>query len=141
MKHLLGVLLEYFDFLYLDPQYRITDSSTSGSPTIDAQLVLTGQLLSWSITNDRGHILVAAAPTANSAPENWFRLTIIRRHLDGTVTPSPLNAEAADWLRTNTARVEGLFKDEATAITSCAALVSLEHAAADELFGRSGGDR
>lgn len=63
MTHLLEIFLGYFDFLYLDPQYRITDSSTSGSPTINAQLVLTGQPLSWSITNDRGHILVAAAPT------------------------------------------------------------------------------
>jgi hypothetical protein len=141
LTHLLEIFLGYFDFLYLDPQYRITDSSTSGSPTIDAQLVLTGQPLSWSITNDRGHILVAAAPTANSAPENWFRLSVIRRHLDGTSTPSPFNAEAADWLRANVVRIEGIFKDEATAIESCAALVSLENAVADEMFGPSTGDQ
>lgn len=140
MRHLLKILLKYFDFLYLDPQYRFTDSSTSGSPTIDAQLVLTGQPLTWSITNARGQILMAAAPTTNAAPEYWFRLSVIRRHLEGTETSSPINAEAADWLRANIASVEGLFKDEATTIASCTALVSLENAVADELFGPSTGD-
>lgn len=85
MKHLLEVFLEYFDFLYLDPQYSITRSSTSGPPLTGAQLIVTGNTLSWSVTNDRGQISLAAAPTAAIAPKTWFRLSIIRRHLDGTV--------------------------------------------------------
>jgi len=41
MRTLLQFFLEYFDFLYLDPRYRITDSTTAGE-TINASLTITG---------------------------------------------------------------------------------------------------
>lgn len=136
MKYLLEVFLRYFEFLYLDPQYSITRSSTSGSPLTGAQLIITGNKLSWSVTNDRGQISLATAPTAAIAPENWFRLSIIRRYLDGTVAAGgTINAEDLDWLKANMARVEGLFADTPKTQRSCKELITLENMVADELFG------
>ena len=40
---LLEFSIAYSDLLYRDPRYRITNSRTSGAPTIDARLTLTGQ--------------------------------------------------------------------------------------------------
>jgi hypothetical protein len=138
MKYLLEVFLKYFDFLYLDPRYHITNSSTSGAPDIDAQILLTGDILSWSFTNDRGQVILAVAPTAQLSPENWFRLSIIRRHLDKTSeSGSTLTVEAIDWLRANASRVESLFLDARVSKMSCEALIALENAVADELFGPS----
>lgn len=54
MKTLLEYFLKYFDFLYSDPRYRITDSRTSGAQTIDAALTLSGPVASWSFANNRG---------------------------------------------------------------------------------------
>ncbi|GAA2545534.1 hypothetical protein [Mycolicibacterium diernhoferi] len=136
MKHLLEVFLKYFDFLYLDPQYRIVDSSSSGSATTDAQLVVAGNILSWSLTNDRGQIVLATAPSSATAPENWFRLSIIRRFLDGTrASDAAVSVEAVDWLRANITRVESLFANPPTTKASCEALIALENSVADELFG------
>ncbi len=136
MKYLLEVFLKYFEFLYLDPQYSITRSSTSGSPLTGAQLIITGNTLSWSVTNDRGQISLAAAPTAAIAPENWFRLSIIRRYLDGTVAAGgTISAEDLDWLKANMAGVEALFADAAKTQRSCKELITLENMVADELFG------
>ena len=64
MKTLLEFFVEHFGFLYLDPDYRITESRTSGAPTIDAGLTLTGNVINWSIHNNRGQIGFGAAPTA-----------------------------------------------------------------------------
>ena len=38
MKTLLEFILQYVGFLYLDPKYRITDSTTRGLPDIDASV-------------------------------------------------------------------------------------------------------
>jgi hypothetical protein len=83
MKTLLEFYLKYQDFLYLDPRYRITDSSTTGVATNGASLTLRSSLTSWHMSNDRGQILLSAAPTKLAAElRNWFRLSILRQHLD-----------------------------------------------------------
>lgn len=75
MKTLAEFLIANFVFLYLDPRYRITDSSTSGVATIDAGLTLTGPTLSWSVANNRGQIEFAVAPNGLAElSDNWFRV-------------------------------------------------------------------
>jgi hypothetical protein len=71
MKTLLEFFIEYFDFLYLDARYRVTDSSTSGVATINAGLNLTGPIISWSVHNNRGKLNFGVAPTVlASSSEN-----------------------------------------------------------------------
>ncbi|MGO9548120.1 hypothetical protein [Mycobacterium sp.] len=135
MKTLLEFYLKNFEFLYLDPRYRITDSSTSGVAAINASLTLTGPVVSWQLTNDRGQILFDVAPTKLSAAENWFRVSIIREYLDGydernVVSPT----EAAIWIRDNRDRIDELFSDSSAA-ESCQALTALENAKAIEYWG------
>jgi hypothetical protein len=135
MKTLLAFYLRYLDFIYLNPDYRITNSRTSGSDTINASLTLTGTILSWQIANDRGQILFDVAPTKFRSPDNWFRVPIVREHLDGydeTNVVSP--AEAASWIRDNVRRIEDLFVDSSAA-QSCKALAALEEANALKYWG------
>ena len=72
MTTLLEFYLQYLD--YLNPRYRITNSSTSGVATNDASLTLTGPETSWQIANDRGQILFSFAPTelAKASRETGF---------------------------------------------------------------------
>lgn len=52
MKTLLEFYLKYFDFLYLDPRYRITDSHVAEyAPS--ASLTITGPVLTFSLINER----------------------------------------------------------------------------------------
>jgi hypothetical protein len=108
---LLEFFLKYLDFLYLDPHFRITDSSTSGVANNGASLTLTSPLTTWQISNDRGQILIGIAPTKLAAqPRNWFRLSIIRQYLDDydeTNMVSP--TEAVAWGRDNRDRIDDLF--------------------------------
>src|ERR1700679_399108 len=84
MKTLLEFFIEYFDFLYLDARYRITDSSTSGAATINAGLDDTGPVDSWSVDNDGGLRGFGVALTGlASSPDNWFGASIIRHDVDG----------------------------------------------------------
>ncbi|GAB5010660.1 hypothetical protein JHV666_27380 [Mycobacterium avium subsp. hominissuis] len=126
MTTLLEFLLKHFDFLYLDPRYRITDSSTTGVATSGASLTLSGPTTSWHISNDRGNIAFSVAPTAlASESQNWFRLSIIRQYLDNydemnAVAPT----EAAAWARQNRARIDDLFSN-GSVLESCEALTAL----------------
>lgn len=136
MKTLLEFFLRYCDFLYLEPRNRITDSRSSGAPTIDAGLTLTGPLVSWSLDNNRGRLGLAVAPTEFAAsPENWFRITVVRQYLDGY---DEMNAaspeETVTWTRDNLGRIEELFSD-ASAASSCKALIGLEESLATKYFG------
>ena len=136
MKTLLEFFLRYCDFLYLEPRNRITDSRSSGAPTIDAGLTLTGPLVSWSLDNNRGRLGLAVAPTEFAAsPENWFRITVVRQYLDGY---DEMNAaspeETVTWTRDNLGRIEELFSD-ASAASSCKALIALEESLATKYFG------
>lgn len=136
MKRLLEFFLNYFDFLYLDPRYRVTDSTTSGNPMIDASLTLTGPVVSWELTNDRGQFGSAIAPTALAeSPDNWFRATLVRQYLDDydeTNTVSP--EETVAWIRSNLGRIEHLFT-EAEAEHSCEELIKLAKELATKYFG------
>ncbi|HYB36498.1 MAG TPA: hypothetical protein VEF72_12495 [Mycobacterium sp.] len=136
MTRLLECFLRYLGVLYLDPRYRITDSTTTGSATDNASLRLTGDILSWRLTNDRGQIRLVVAPTKLETSENWFRITSVRQYLDhkeehGTV----LTDELALWLSHNISRVEDLFANNSIAASSCRALIDLEEAKAIKLFG------
>jgi hypothetical protein len=136
MTTLLEFFTKYLDFLYLDPRYRITNSSTSGVATNDASLTLTGPETTWQIANDRGQILFSVAPTelAND-PRNWFRLSIVRQYLDNydETNTVPLPAAVA-WIHDNTSRIDELFSD-ASAEESCRALTVLENANAEKYWG------
>jgi hypothetical protein len=138
MKTLLEFFIEYFDFLYLDARYRITDSKTSGVATIDARLNLSGPAISWSVHNDRGILGFGVAPTGlASSPDDWFRIPVIRQHLDGfdeTNRASP--ADLVTWTRNNLSRIEEMFSS-ANAAKSCEELIALEKALADKYFGPS----
>jgi hypothetical protein len=133
---LLEFFLKYLDFLYLDPHFRITDSSTSGVANNGASLTLTSPLTTWQISNDRGQVLIGIAPTKLAAqPQNWFRLSIIRQYLDDydeTNMVSP--TEAVAWGRDNRDRIDDLFSDNLAA-ESCEALIALEDANAVKYWG------
>jgi hypothetical protein len=68
MKTLLEYFLKYFDLLYLDSRYHITNSTTSGVASVNASLTLTGPVLIWDLTNDKGQFLLSVAPTALAKP-------------------------------------------------------------------------
>jgi hypothetical protein len=133
---LLEFVLKHLDFLYLDPQYRITDSSTTGVATSGATLTLTSPATSWQILNDRGRISFSIAPTELATDAgNWFRLSIIRQYLDdydemNAVAP----AEAVAWARQNRTRIDDLFSN-VRASESCKALTALENANAVKYWG------
>lgn len=136
MTRLLEFFLRYLEVLYLDPSYRITNSSTSGSPTENASLRLTGNTLSWRLINDRGQVYLAVAPTRLETRENWFRITSVRQYLDRAEEHSTLlTDELALWLSRNAGRVEELFANDSIAASSCTALIDIEEAKAIKLFG------
>lgn len=135
MKILLEFYLRYLDFIYLNPNYRITNSRTSGSDTINASLTVTGPILSWQIANDRGQILFDVAPTKSISPDNWFRVPIVRQYLDGYDETNVVSlAESVAWIRDNAQRIEDLFVDSSAA-QSCKALTALEEANALKYWG------
>ena len=136
MKTLLEYFLKYFDFLYSDPRYRITDSRTSGAQTIDAALTLSGPVASWSFANNRGQIDLGIAPTRLAkSHEHWFRIPLVRQYLDHyDETNAAPPEETAAWIRDNRGRIEDLFCD-ASAADSCKALIALEKALAIKYFG------
>jgi hypothetical protein len=135
MKTLLAFFYNHFEFLYLHPQYRITDSSTSGVATNGATLRLTGPVMSFWFSNDRGKVFCDVAPTKFDASKNWFRISIVRQFLDGfegtNVVPP---AESADWIRQNLSRIEALFADDVVT-DSCTNISALEKAMADKYYG------
>ena len=136
MTKLLEYFLRYLEVLYLDPTYRITDSSSTGSITENASLRLSSDILSWRLTNDRGQIRLVVAPTKLETSENWFRITSVRQYIDhvdehGTM----LTDDLASWLSNNINRVLDLFTDDSIAASSCAALIALEEAKANKIFG------
>jgi hypothetical protein len=135
MKTLLEFYLRYLDFIYLDPRYRITNSSTAGVATINASLTLTSALLNLQIANDRGQILFNVAPTKLNLPENWFRVSIIRQYLDGYDELNRVSAvETTAWIRENLGRIEDLFSDSSV-IQSCEEVAALENANALKYWG------
>ena len=135
MKTLLAVLYNHFEFLYLDPRYRITDSRTDGAATNDASLRLTGPVTSFWFGNDRGQVFCSVAPTKSDSTSNWFYIPLVRQYLAGSdeTTILPV-AETAVWIRDNLSRIEALFTDESVD-DSCEAMSALREAMADKYFG------
>jgi hypothetical protein len=136
MKTLLQFIIQYAEFLYLNPAYRFTDSKNRGLADIDASISLTGERLRWEITNDRGQIYFAAVPLPQQSPENWFWLSLIRQYLEGgedTGRGAPI--EQASWLSNNLGRVEQMFADDPTSTRICEELVALRRSNSYKNFG------
>jgi hypothetical protein len=83
MNNLSEYFLKYFEVLYLDPRYHITNSSTSGVASNNASLTITGPILSWGLTNGSGQFILGVAPTALATSDNWFRVSLIKQYLNG----------------------------------------------------------
>jgi hypothetical protein len=137
MKTLLEYFLKYFDVLYLDPRYRITNSSTTGVASNNASLTITGPVLSWQLTNDRGQFLLTVAPTALATPDNWFTVSLIKQYLNGQDEVDYLSAtDEIAWIRENGERAEELFSDASTIETVCETLRSLRRSNANTYWTR-----
>ncbi len=136
VKTLLEFYLQYFEFLYLNSQYRITDSTTSGDPAISAPLTVTGDVISWDLSNNRGQIGVGIAPTRLAkSPDNWFRVSLVRQYFDDYDETSVVSPEAtAAWIRKNPGRIEALFAND-KASRSCEELIALAKSLANKYFG------
>jgi hypothetical protein len=135
MKTLLAYLYNDFEFLYTNPQFRVTDSRTDGRPTGDASLRLTGPLASFWISNERGRLFCDVAPTQSASQANWFRVPIVRQYLDGLDEAHAISGKAsAAWLESNLERIETLFAEDAVA-RSCSEMSALEKISAEQRFG------
>lgn len=133
MKEVLEFLLRHFDYLYRDPQYRITDSRTNG---VNASLTLTSPILTWLIANNRGQIQLSVGPT--ELPENRFWPSLIKQHLEGyhdiEYMPAAIEAE---WARDNLREIVRLFSTPPSLEITCAALQDLLRSNAEKQWGPS----
>lgn len=137
MRTLLEFFLRYCDFLYLDPRYRITDSSTTGVPNNNASLNLTGPILSWGFANDRGQILLTVAPTELPTFGNWFRIPLIKQYLNGDEEIEYSSAENdVEWARENSGRIGQLFSDHSAIETTCESLRTLRQSNTEKYITR-----
>jgi hypothetical protein len=136
MKTLLEFCLKYFDFLYLDPRYRITNSKT-GSARINASLTVTGPVITWLVVNDRGQMHISLAPTSLALPRNWFWVSLVKQYIDNEPEITYLSApDEIAWMRQNAARVEELFSDASTLANVCDELKVLRRANADKYWSQ-----
>ncbi|OBG64044.1 hypothetical protein A9X05_07955 [Mycobacterium sp. E3298] len=136
MKALLEFIMQHAGFLYLNPEYRITNSNTRGLADIDASITFTGELLRWDVVNDRGQIYFAAVPMLQGGGDNWFAASLIRQYLEGgddTGAASPV--DQANWLSVNLKRVEQLFADPPTAERTADELISLRRSNSSKKWG------
>lgn len=135
MKTLLAFLYNNLDFLYLNPQYRITDSSTDGNQTVNAGIQFSGPSTIFSFVNDRGQIACAVAPTNLLSQKNWFRISIVRQYLEGLEDEKAISAEeTASWVRANLGKIEGLFSDPSVT-RSVDDMRTLKKTSAEKRFG------
>ncbi|OBK21561.1 hypothetical protein A5634_09990 [Mycobacterium asiaticum] len=140
MRTLLDFFLRYLDILYLDPDYRITNSETSGE-TVNASLTVSGPILVWLIVNDRGQIQWTVAPTLLQEPSNHFWISLIRQYLDRQVEITYLSTiEEVAWVRENKGRIQQLFSDESSVRAVCDDLRTLRRTNADKYWGPVAGD-
>jgi hypothetical protein len=137
LKTLLEYFLNYFELLYLDPRYRITNSSTNGAASNDASLAMTGPILSWQLANNSGQIELSVAPTASAAADNWFSISLIRQYLDGQEEIEYSSAaEEIAWMRENGERVDQLFSDTSKVAVICENLRSLRRSNANKYWSQ-----
>ncbi|TAM62942.1 hypothetical protein [Mycobacterium sp.] len=136
MKTLLEFIVQYVGVLYLNPKYRITDSSNRGLADIDASISFTGEQLRWDVINDRGIIYFAAAPVLYSTSDDWFWLSLIRQYLEGVDDTGASGAiDQANWLSANLNRVEEMFADQSTASRICEELITLRRSNSSKKWG------
>lgn len=122
MKRLLELYISYFEFLYTDPEYRITNSKTGTGPA-DAAIEVTGPTLTWLVSLDRGQVQIVIAASRFTSQGNWFWISLIRQYLEGIDDIEYLSAVAEiDWARANISRIISLFKDDDIATRTCEAL-------------------
>lgn len=137
MKTLLEYFLQYFNVLYLDPRYHITNSITSGVATNNASLTITGPVLTWELTNDRGQFLLGVAPTALATQDNWFTVSLIKQYLSGqSEIEYPSAAEEIAWIHANGERVEELFSDASNIDAICEVLRALRRSNANRYWSQ-----
>lgn len=137
MKTLLEYFLKYFEVLYLDSRYHITNSNSNGVATTDASLQLTGPTLSWDLTNDKGQMLLSVAPTELASPSNWFRISLIKQYLDKEDEIEHLSAmKEIKWIYENSTRVEQLFLDASLIENTCETLNALRRSNANRYWTR-----
>ncbi|MBN7412657.1 hypothetical protein [Mycobacteroides abscessus] len=133
MKALLEVFLRQFDFLYLDPQYRITDSSTDEN-AVNASLRVTGEVLTWQIVNDRNRLQLSIIPTL--LPEQGFWISLIRQYVEGMEQIEYLPAlEEIQWARENLKQIDALFSDRFSLQAVCDELRALLRSNAEKEWG------
>lgn len=136
MKMLLEFIVQYVGILYLNPKYRITDSSNRGLADIDASISFTGAHIRWDVVNDRGLINFAAVPVHQTASDEWFALPLIRQYLEGGDDPGASGAiDQANWLSMNLKRVEELFADQSATARICEELVTLRRSNSSKKWG------
>lgn len=135
MKTLLEFIVGYASFLYLNPKYRITDSSNRGLAEIDASIMFSSEVLKWNIVNDRGIIYFVAVPVLQAHPDE-FALSLIRQYLGrgddaGQIQP----VDQANWLSQNLNDVEELFADKPTTARVCDELAVLRRSNSSKRWG------
>lgn len=126
MKTLLEFIVQYAGLLYLNPNYRIIDSSTRGLTDIDASVSFASDELKWDVVNERGRIYFAAVPIVLGSAANWFTISLIREYLEGgedTGADSPV--DQANWLSANLNRIEQIFADGPTSMRVSEELIAL----------------
>lgn len=137
MKTLLEYFLRHFEVLYLDPRYRITNSRSRGLPAIDAFLELTGPILSWNLSNNRGRIELTVAPTKLATTENWFWVSLLKQYIDAEPEIDYLSAaEEIDWARENMDRIEQIFSNASALDEVCKELRGLRQSNSDKYWTR-----
>lgn len=135
MKTLLEFIVHNVGFLYLDPRYKIADSSTRGLQYIDASLSFSSEQLQWDIVNDRGIIYFVAIPFIQNLSD-YFALPLIRQYLEQTDDAAQGQpVEQANWLSQNLHRVEELFADKWTAPRVCDELAALRLSNSSKSWG------
>ncbi|MBB4856508.1 hypothetical protein HNP40_003927 [Mycobacteroides chelonae] len=132
MKALLEAFLRYFEFLYLDPTNRITNSKTDLSG-VNAAITVTGETLVWRIANDRGQLQLSIAPAR--LPEQGFWISLLKQRLDQTHEIRYLPAlEEIAWARDNIQRIHDLF-DPNRLESTCDELRALMRSNAEKEWG------
>lgn len=135
MKTLLEFIVRYGSFLYLNPKYRITDSSNRGLAEIDASISFSSEVLKWNIVNDRGIINFVAVPASQADPDG-FALSLIRQYLERSDELGGSQAvDQANWLAQNLHRVEELFAEKPNASRVCDALADLRLSNSSKRWG------
>ena len=131
MKPLLEFYIRYFDFLYLDPRYRFTDSSTDGA---NASLTVAGPDLTWVITIDKGQPQLSISPTRLRG--NGFWISLVRQYTCGHDYIQYLAvSDEIEWARENIDQIEQLFSDPANLEATCNKLRALLRSNGEKQWG------